>query len=216
MDSIYSQIRQSVIDLDGAKAKELSNQIIEEEGHDFLKAIDSCAEGLREIGNQFESGAMFLPELIKSGQIMKEVTSILGPAMLKKGKQKDPIGRVVIGTVPGDVHDIGKDIVATMLFVQGFEVFDLGKDVPISRFVEKTKEVQADIVAASALLSSTMPYQKDIVQAFVEDGSRDRIKILVGGAPVTPEWVKEIGADGYGENAVEAVKVAKQLMGGKS
>jgi corrinoid protein of di/trimethylamine methyltransferase len=180
---------------------------------DFLQAIESCAEGLREIGNKFEKEELFLPELIKSGQIMKEVTSILRPEMKKKGNQKESLGRVVIGTVPGDVHDIGKDIVATMLFIQGFEVYNLGKDVPISRFVKKAKKVRADIIAASALLSTTMPCQRDIVNAFVADGSRERIKILVGGAPITPEWAKEIGADGFGENAVEAVRVATELMG---
>ena len=215
MNPIYSELKQSIIDLNDTKVKEVSNRIVKE-GHDFLLAIEACAEGLREIGDQFEAGSMFLPELIKSGKLMKDVTGILGPEMLKKGNRQEPLGKVVIGTVPGDVHDIGKDIVATMLFVQGFEVYDLGKDVPIKQFVEKAKEVSADIVAASALLSSTMPALKELVNALVEAGSRDKIKILVGGAPVTPEWAKKIGADGTGENAVEAVKIAKELIGGKS
>jgi trimethylamine corrinoid protein len=215
MKPIYSEIKQSIIDLNDTKVKEVSNRMVKE-GHDLLLAIEACAEGLREIGDQFEAGSMFLPELIKSGKLMKDVTGILGPEMLKKGNRQEPLGKVVIGTVPGDVHDIGKDIVATMLFVQGFEVYDLGKDVPIKQFVEKAKEVSADIVAASALLSSTMPALKELVNALVEAGSRDKIKILVGGAPVTPEWAKKIGADGTGENAVEAVKIAKELIGGKS
>ncbi|MGD2271924.1 MAG: corrinoid protein [Desulfobacterales bacterium] len=213
MKFIYSDLKQGIIDLDEAKVKNMTNRVIKD-GLDFLQAIEYCAEGLREIGNKFETGELFLPELIKSGQIMKEVTSILGPEMKKKGNQKESLGRVVIGTVQGDVHDIGKDIVATMLFIQGFEVYDLGKDVPISSFVEEAKKARADIVAASALLSSTMPCQKDIVNAFIADGTRERIKILVGGAPITPEWAKKIGADGFGENAVEAVRVARELMGG--
>lgn len=215
MNPIYSEIKQSIIDLNDTEVKEVSNRIVKE-GHDLLLALEACAEGLREIGDQFEAGSMFLPELIKSGQLMKDVTGIFGPEMLKKGNRKEPLGKVVIGTVPGDVHDIGKDIVATMMFVQGFEVYDLGKDVSISHFVEKAKEVNADIVAASALLSSTMPALKELVNAFIEAGDRDKIKILVGGAPVTPEWAKRIGADGTGENAVEAVKIAKELIGGKS
>jgi trimethylamine corrinoid protein len=214
MKSVYYDLRQGILDLDEAKVINMTNRVIKE-GLDFFQAIESCAEGLREIGNKFEKGELFLPELIKSGQIMKEVTSVLGPEMKKKGNQKKSLGLVVIGTVPGDVHDIGKDIVATMLFIQGFEVYDLGKDVPISRFVEEVKKARADIVAASALLSTTMPCQRDIVNAFIADGSRDRIKILVGGAPITPDWAKEIGADGFGENAVEAVKVAKELIEGQ-
>lgn len=212
MESIFSDLKLGIIDLDELKVKGLTNRVVTE-GMDFLRAIEWCAEGLREIGTRFEKGEMFLPELMKSGQIMKGVISILEPEMKKKGNQKETLGLVVIGTIQGDVHDIGKNIVTTMLLMGGFEVYDLGKDVPISRFVEKAKKVRADIVAASALLSTTMVYQRDLINAFITDGSRERVKILVGGAPVTPDWVEKIGADGYGENAVEGVRIAKRLMG---
>jgi dimethylamine corrinoid protein len=119
----------------------------------------------------------------------------------------------VLGTVAGDIHDIGKNIVGAMLFAAGFEVFDLGKDVPTEKFVAKAKEVEANIVGASALLSTTLPVQKDILEATVTAGMRSTVKLMFGGAPVTEDWVKKIGADGYAEDAVQAVKVAKTLVG---
>jgi methanogenic corrinoid protein MtbC1 len=122
------------------------------------------------------------------------------------------LGKIVLGTVQGDIHDIGKNIVSSMLFAAGFEVFDLGKDIPASEFIEKAKEVGADIIGASALLTTTMPIQREIVRSALEAGIRDKVKLLFGGAPVTEEWVKEIGGDAYAENAIEAVKVAKSLL----
>ncbi|MEM4649401.1 MAG: cobalamin-dependent protein [Candidatus Bathyarchaeia archaeon] len=120
-----------------------------------------------------------------------------------------------MGTVQGDIHDIGKNIVAAMLFAAGFEVYDLGKDVPAEEFAKKAKELNANIVGASALLSTTLPVQKEIIEALKAMGIRDKVKTIFGGAPCTAEWVEEIGGDGYAENAIEAVKVAKRLIGVK-
>ena len=212
MESVFLDLKQAIVDLDQPKAEDLVNKIVAE-GMDCLRALEFCGDGLREIGNQFESGDIFLPELMKSGQIMQRVLGILEPEMKKKGQAKEIIGRVVIGTVEGDLHDIGKNIVATMFFVHGFEVYDLGKDVPISRFVQEAKKVQADVVAASAMLTTTMVYQRNLINAFIEEGLKGKVKILVGGAPVTSEWAKEIGADGYADNAVEGVKLAKKIIG---
>jgi methanogenic corrinoid protein MtbC1 len=182
---------------------------------DYLRAIELCGEGLREVGHRFELGEIFLPELVKSGEIMKEILNLLEPEIKKRGHQKKSTGCVVIGTVKGDVHDIGKNIVAALFVAEGFDVYDLGKDVSESRFVKMAKEVQADIVAASALLSSTLVGQKDLVNAFINDGSRERFKILIGGAPVTPEWAESIGVDGFADNAVKGIRVAKSLIAGR-
>jgi methanogenic corrinoid protein MtbC1 len=146
---------------------------------------------------------------------MKGILSILEPEIKKSGHQKKIAGRVVIGTVEGDVHDIGKNIAVALFIAEGFEVYDLGKDVPASRFVQSAKDVQADIVGASALLSSTIIRQKDLVNAFISDGSRERFKILIGGAPVTPEWAESIGVDGFADNAVKGIRVAKSLIAGR-
>lgn len=214
MEELFSDLKQCIIGLDESRAKDVANRMVAE-GMDFLRAVEMGGEGLREIGRRFENGEMFLPELMKSAQIMKGVLSILEPEMKKKGDQKEILGRVVIGTVQGDVHDIGKNIVATLFLAEGFEVYDLGKDVPIAKFLEEAKRVRADIVAASALLSSTMIRQRDLVNAFTRDGLRERVKILIGGAPVTPDWAEKIGVDGYADNAVEGVRVGKRLITGR-
>lgn len=214
MESFFRDLKQGMIDLDESIVKELTRRGVTER-MDFLRAIEECGEGLKEIGKRFETGDMFLPELMKAGKIMTEVLAILEPEMKKTGHQKEKLGRVIIGTVKGDVHDIGKNIVATMFLVEGFEVYDLGKDVPTSKFIEEAKKSKADIVAASALLSNTMVHQRDLINAFIKDGSRDKVKILIGGAPVTADWAEKIGADGYGDNAVEGVKIAKKLLSGR-
>jgi trimethylamine corrinoid protein len=214
MEELYNDLRQCLVDLNQSKAKELANQMVAKE-MDYLRAVELCGEGLREVGHRFENGEMFLPELVKSGEIMKGILSILEPEIKKSGHQKKIAGRVVIGTVEGDVHDIGKNIVVALFIAEGFEVYDLGKDVPASRFVQSAKDVQADIVGASALLSSTIIRQKDLVNAFISDGSRERFKILIGGAPVTPEWAESIGVDGFADNAVKGIRVAKSLIAGR-
>jgi len=141
---------------------------------------------------------------------------LLEPEISKRKERRKSLGRIVIGTVAGDIHDIGKNIVAAMLFASGFEVYDLGKDAPVEEFAKKAKEVDANIVGASALLSTTLPMQHEIVKAIVSAGFREKVKLIFGGAPVTEEWVREIGGDGYGENAVEAVNVAKKVLGIKA
>ena len=144
--------------------------------------------------------------------VKKAMSEVLEPELIRTKSQTKPVGRIVMGTVAGDIHDIGKNIVAAMAIAGGFEVHDLGKDVPAVEFLNRAKETEADIVGASALLSTTLPIQHDIVRAFDAEGLHGKVKILVGGAPVTEEWVREIGADSYAENAAEAVKVAKRLL----
>jgi methanogenic corrinoid protein MtbC1 len=164
-----------------------------------------------EVGRLFEAQDYFIPELLLSGRAMKAALEPLRPLLAASGAQ--PTGRVVIGTVKGDLHDIGKNLVGSMLEGAGFEVFDLGIDVPVEKFVDAVKTRTPDILALSALLTVTMPEMKKTIEAIGEAGIRGQIKIIVGGAPVTREFADAVGADGYGDNASSAVTLARALLG---
>ncbi len=192
------------------KAKELAEKAIAE-NIDINGVIDAFSEAIREVGDLFEEGEYFLPELMRSAEAMKAAMEILTP-IISEGKDKRTFARVVIGTIEGDIHDIGKTLVASMLGAEGFEVYDLGADVPVTDFIDKAVEVDAQLICISALLTTTMVGQKRLVDLLIERGIRDKFKILVGGAPVTKKWTEEIGADGTAENAISAVKIAKKLM----
>lgn len=163
-----------------------------------------------EVGRLFESGEYFVPEMLLSGRAMKAGMEILKPMLATSGAE--PAGRVVIGTVQGDLHDIGKNLVASMLESSGFEVFDLGIDVPPANFIAAIQERKPQLVCLSALLTVTMPAMKTTIDAFSEAGVRSNVHVLVGGAPVTGQYAKEIGADGYGETATAAVTIARQFV----
>lgn len=173
------------------------------------------SKGLREIGEKYEKGELFIMHLVAASEAVKKpMTELLLPKIQETRLERKVLGRVVIGTVAGDIHDIGKNIVSAMLTVAGFDVYDIGKDAQIEEFIEKINEVDADIVGASALLSTTLPLQRELVERLKSADMRDRVKVIVGGAPVTEEWAEEIGADGYGSDALDAVELAKNLMGG--
>ncbi|MEM1550264.1 MAG: cobalamin-dependent protein, partial [Candidatus Methanomethylicia archaeon] len=159
------------------------------------------------------SGEIFLTELAIAAEAMKEALKIFEPAILKSGRERKVLGRIVIGTVEGDIHDIGKNIVSTLLMASGFEVIDLGVDVPVEVFVEKVKELKPDILALSALMTTTMIKMVDVIKALEREGLRDKVKVMIGGAPTSKDWAREIGADGHGVDAIEAVEVAKKLIG---
>ena len=185
-----------------------------ERGMDALGVIDALTVVLREIGDKFQAGDLFLAELVAIAEnVRTAISEVLEPELKKIGGERKSLGKVVIGTVHGDIHDIGKNIVASMLFAAGFEVYDLGKDVPVEEFIRKAREVNADIIAMSALLSTTLPVQREVIERLSVEGLKEKLKVMVGGAPVTKEWAEEIGADGYGEDAIEAVRVAKTLSG---
>ena len=210
---LFQAMAQSIIDGDSEAAEDLAKQAIEA-GIDPLVAINQgFVIGVNHVGNEFSCGNAFLPELVMAGEAMKAAVSALEPEMARLGTARQMLGKVVLGTIQGDIHDIGKTLVATMLSASGFKVFDLGVDVPALKLVEKAREEKADIVAVSALLTTTMVRQRDVVEALDDMGLRPQVKVMVGGAPVTREWVTEIGADGYSEDAIGAVQVAKQLMG---
>jgi corrinoid protein of di/trimethylamine methyltransferase len=170
------------------------------------------AKGLRIVGEKFERGESFLVDLISAAEpAQKAVREILEPEF-KKSKGMKTLGQVVLGTVYGDIHNIGKNIVSSMFFAAGFRVLDLGEDVPAEQFAHKASETNAAIVGASSLLTTTIEGQREIVERLKASGVRNKVKTMFGGAPCTPEWVRQIGGDAYATNAMEAVKVAKQLL----
>jgi corrinoid protein of di/trimethylamine methyltransferase len=210
---LFDAMRQSIIDGDPDLSADLARKALEQ-NIDPLDAINlGFVPGVNYVGEQFSAGQMFLPELVVAGEAMKAAVAVLEPEFARRGTERKILGRVVIGTIEGDIHEIGKTLVATMLSASGFQVYDLGVDVPTLAFIEKAREVKADIVGISALLTTTMVRQKDVIEALDDNGMRPGVKVIVGGAPVTQSWAKEIGADGYSEDAVGAVAVAKQLMG---
>ena len=181
-----------------------------EAGVDPITIIEgTMIPAMDEVGRLFECQDYFVPELLLSGRAMKAAMQLLRPLLAKGGVQ--PAGRVVIGTVKGDLHDIGKNLVGSMLEGGGFEVTDLGTDVSSDRFIAAIRETNADIVCLSALLTVTMPAMKTTIEALESAGVRNKVKVLVGGAPVTSQYAREIGADGYGENATAAVALAREL-----
>jgi trimethylamine corrinoid protein len=190
---------------------ELLAQKALDEKLDINEAIDAFSLAIREAGDLFEEGEFFLPELMRSAEAMKAAMTIFEP-ILKEGKEDRVLGKVVIGTIEGDIHDIGKTLVAAMLSAEGFEVHDLGADVPVSTFIEKALEVDANLICISALLTTTMIGQKKLIDTLKEQNLRERFKVLIGGAPVSKQWVEEIGADGSAENAIGAVKLARKLI----
>jgi len=212
-EDLFKEMAQSITDGEAEKAAELAKQAVSQ-GIDPLDAINKgFVAGVNYVGDQFSCGNMFLPELVMAGEAMKAAVAILEPELTKRGTERKMLGKVVLCTVEGDIHEIGKTLVGTMLSATGFQVYDMGVDVPVMKVVEKAREVNADIVAMSALLTTTMVHQKDVIEALEDVGLRGKVKVMVGGAPVTQDWVNQIGADGYSEDAIGAARVAKQLLG---
>jgi corrinoid protein of di/trimethylamine methyltransferase len=212
-NELFQEMAQSIIDGDSDVSAELARRAVDQ-GINPLEAIsEGFVRGVNKVGEDFAKGDAFLPELVMAGEAMKAAVAVLEPELAKRGTERTMLGKVILCTVEGDIHEIGKTLVGTMLSSSGFKVFDMGVDVPVMKVVEKAREVNADIVAMSALLTTTMVHQKDVIEALEDIGIRSKVKVMVGGAPVTKEWVKQIGADGYSEDAIGAIKVAKQLLG---
>ena len=202
---------EAVIKGDEEAAVGVANKVVAE-GLDPIEIIsEGFAKGMITVGDLFANEEYALPQVLLSAGAMQDAMDVLDPHIPRQDV-KEKMGVVVIGTVQGDIHEIGKRIVGTMLEVYGFEVHDLGADVPIETFIEKAKELKADIVATSALMTTTMMSQKKLEEALKEAGMRDSVKTMVGGAAVTQDWADSIGADGYGQDVTEAVEEAKQLV----
>ncbi|MGQ9599328.1 MAG: corrinoid protein [Anaerolineae bacterium] len=212
-ERIFEEMAQAVIDGLPDKARALANDAIQA-GIDPLEAIEQGFKtGMDVVGDGFAKGELFIPDLMMSGEAMKAAIAALEPELMKRKQQRQVLGRVVIGTVQGDIHEIGKTLVATMLAASGFEVHDLGVDVPPQRFVDMVRQVDAHVVGLSALLTTTLLNQEAVILTLKEASLRDKVKVIVGGVPASPEWAEEIGADGYAENATEAVEVVKRMVG---
>jgi trimethylamine corrinoid protein len=209
---LFEAMRKSVIDGAPDTAAKLARQSLEA-GVEPLDSINQgYVEGTTYVGEKYGCREMFLPDLLASAEAMKAALAVLEPEMKKRGSQREMLGKVVLGTAKGDIHDIGKNLVGTMLSASGFEVFDLGINVPADQFVSKAKAVDADIVGVSALLTTTMMGQKLVIEALEKDGLRPKIKVIIGGAAVTSKWATDIGADGYARNAMDALDLAKKLV----
>jgi len=212
MSSLLSILKKQLLLFNSDRFVETVKSFVDK-GRDPLEVVNALTEALKEVGQKFESGEMFLVHLVVAGEAARRATvEVLEPLLKKRSEKRKSLGKVVIGTVAGDIHDIGKNIVAVMLFAAGFEVLDLGKDVSPEDFIKEIRKSDADIVALSALLTTTLPAQREVIKALKKAGLRDNVKVLVGGAPATAKWAEEIGADGYGEDAIEAVKAAKRLV----
>jgi corrinoid protein of di/trimethylamine methyltransferase len=212
-DELFEAMARSIIEGEAEVAADLARKAIEG-GIDPLEAVDrGFVPGIDHVGQEFAAENMFLPELVLAGEAMKAAIAVLEPEMARTGAEREIHGTVVLAAAPGDIHDIGKSLVGTMLSASGFRVVDLGVDVPVRKVVDTAREVGADIVGVSALLTTTMVGQRDVVDALIAEGLRDRVKVMVGGAPCTPEWAAQIGADGYGEDAARAVSLARELVG---
>jgi len=212
-EELFKQMAQSIINGEPEEAEALAKQAVAQ-GVDPLAAInEGFVQGVNFVGEQFNCGEMFLPELVLAGEAMKAAVAVLEPELARRGTERKMLGKVVIGTVEGDIHEIGKTLVATMLSSSGFKVFDLGVDVPVDKFIEVAKAENADIIGMSALLTTTMVKQKTVIEKLAEAGMRPQVKVMVGGAPVTQEWATRIGADGFSPDAIGSVSIAKQLMG---
>jgi len=210
---LFAKMEQSIINYDKDEAVRLAKLALEK-GIEPTEAInEGFAKGIQAVGSLFGREEIFLPELVMGAETMTAATDILGEALKKSGGKAKYLAKGIAGTVQGDIHDIGIRLVTTFLAANGFDIVFLGTDIPSSLFVEKAKELKPDLILLSALLTTTMPNQKEVIDNLKEAGIRENVKVVVGGAPISQDWADQIGADGYGENGSAAVEVAKKLMG---
>ncbi len=207
------QLQEAIINGIPDQARELASQALAS-GVAPLTAIEQALNpGMQIVGDKYETGDYFIPDLVMAAEAMKAAMTVFEPVLVERQEKRQVLGTVVIGTVEGDIHEIGKSLVATMLAAASFQVYDLGVDVPVAKFVKQVQETGANVVGLSALLTTTMRNQEAVIEALKEAGLRDKVKVVIGGAPASPEWTETIEADAYAENANEAVGVVKQLLG---
>jgi len=209
---LLSQISASIVNGEPEATVALAQQALDA-GLEPLAVVDEgLVPGMEIVGDKFSAGEYFLPHLIVAASGMQQAMALLEPELRARQQTVQVAGTVVIGTVQGDIHEIGKSLVGTMLAASGFQVYDLGVDVPGEVFLAKVRETRADLLGLSALLTTTMTSQREVIEALTEAGLREQVRVIIGGAPVNREWADSIGADGYAEDAVGAVEVAKRLL----
>jgi len=209
---IFENLRKAIFEYNVDLAQESAKQAIEK-GIDPVEALNAMTVAIREIGEAFGRGELWLPDLVGASDAMQSATPVLEEEMKRKGAHRESLGVVVAGTVFGDIHSIGKTMVSTLLTAAGFRVEDLGVNVKAETFIEAVKEHDADLIAMSALMTTTMTEQEKVIDALKKGGIRERVKVMVGGAAVTDEFAEEIGADGFDPTAPGAVELAKNLLG---
>ncbi len=210
-DDILGKLKAMVTDFDIDNAQITAQRAIEQ-GADPLQCAEALTEGVREVGDRFGTGELFLPDLVCASEVVKNALPVIIREIEKQGKKVKSMGKVIIGTVFGDIHSIGKSMVATLLFASGFEVIDLGINVKSEEFLKAVHEYSPDIVAMSALLTTTMMEQQNVIEGLKKEGIRDAVKVIVGGSPINQEFADSIGADGYGATAPEGVRIAKSIL----
>ena len=211
---VLDNLIQAIISGDEAEAKKITEEALGAGMAPLDLVQKGAVKAMDILGEKWRKFEIFLSHVMLAAEAMKSVMAILLPKIAAEQKRRISLGKVVLGTVSGDIHDIGKNIVATLLSVAGFEVHDIGVDIPSKDFIEKAKELNADIIAMSCLLSTSMYFQKDIIQYLKDAGLREKYYVIVGGGPVTADWASEIGADGWGKYASDAVTVCRELVTG--
>ena len=212
--SIKDKIKEFVIEWETERLKEYCQTILKNNEATASSLLKIIGDVMKFVGNQFEEEEIFLPELIGSAETVKvAIDEVLDPAIRAAGEEKESMGKVVIGTVESDVHSIGKDLVGSFLFSNGFEVYNLGVEVTADQFISKAEEVGADIIGLSSLITMSMDFQKQVIEELKKRGLRDKYKVIVGGSPTSEDWAEKIGADGWADDAIEAVELIKKLVG---
>ena len=212
MQDFINELKKIVLDFDIDNAESVAKKAIES-GVDPVSAANALTEAIRDVGDRFGTGELFLPDLVCASEVLKKAFPVINEAIEKAGGTRTSLGKVVIGTVFGDIHSIGKGMVATLLYAAGFKVIDLGINVKGEDFLKTVMDEKADILAMSALLTTTAMEQKKVIEGLKQAGIKDRVKVIVGGSPVNQEFADSIGADGYGATAPEGVKICKRFMG---
>ena len=211
--SIKDKIKELVVEWETERLKEYCQSILKNNEATASNLLKIIGDVMKFVGDQFEQEEIFLPELIGSAETVKVVIDeVLDPAIRAAGEEKETMGKVVIGTVESDVHSIGKDLVGSFLFSNGFEVFNLGVEVTADLFISKAEEVGADIIGLSSLLTMSMDFQKQVIEELKKRGVRDKYKVIVGGSPTSEDWAEQIGADGWADDAIEAITLVKKLL----
>jgi corrinoid protein of di/trimethylamine methyltransferase len=208
----FAAMRQSIIDGAPETAAALAGQALAQAVAPLDVIDHGFVPGMTEVGEQFARHRMFLPDMLASAEAMKAAMSVIEPELKRLGAERPAAGTVILGTTKGDIHEIGKTLVGTLLTANGFRVHDLGVDVSCEKFAAKTRELSPDIIGISALLTTTMRGQKTVIETLQREGLRASVKVIVGGAPVSRRWAEEIGADGYAKDAVSAVALVKGLI----
>ena len=209
---LLEELKEFVVEMEDDDIIETAKEYVEG-GYDVNEGVDALVDGMTEVGQLFAEEEYYVTDVLISADAMNNAMEVFEPLLMDQKKEGSSLGKIVISTVKGDTHDIGKNLVATMLEVGGFEIIDLGRDTPSQEIIDKAVEVDADIIALSALMTTTMTEMKNLIDLLKDQGLRDRFKVMIGGGAVTASYADEIGADAYSKDANEAVIVAKQILG---